>query len=315
MVGDILSFGCSRFQRLVRETYTASCAAIFISFKTSTMLETCGSKISLVFYYLEDFFLQMLSFYHRQLWASAVTGQRILLITFHSTGYNQTPSRNMYESGRGYSHKNHNSMGNFRSDENGESFGGYGQHNNSRRFGPRNNSDPTLYGHHGHQGIYSSHGQQPSYDTVGTASNQSHATDQWGNSTDPSSENSSVDKFQPGIAKQDLGETYGFTGFGAGPQLQGPILEELGQDAPSYGQPGYGLSQMDNNNGYPYQGNDIPPAVPAHDVSKALPREVAPGAPIKLGASSNSNYNNTPPPVSSKHEKRKSWLGRRFSRS
>ena len=206
-------------------------------------------------------------------------------------------------------------MGNFRSDENGDGYGGYGQYNNGRRFGPRNNSDPALYGHNGHQGVYPSHGQQPSYDTVGTASNQSHVTDQWGNSTDPSSENSSVDKFQQGIPKQDLGETYGFNGFGAGPQLQGPILEELGHDAPSYGQPGYGQSQTDNTNGYPYQGNDIPPAVPAHGVPRPPPKEAASRAPIKLGASPNGSYNNAPPSVPSKREKRKSWLGRRFSKS
>lgn len=204
-------------------------------------------------------------------------------------------------------------MGNFRSDENDDNYSSYGQH--GRRFGPRNHSDPTLYGHHGHQGVYPSHGQQPSYDTVGTTSNQSHGTDQWGNSTDPSSENSSVDKFQPGVPKQDPGETYGFNGFGAGPQLQGPILEEMGHDAPSYGQPGYGLSQVATTNGFPYQGNDVPPAVPAHDTSMVPPRNVASGAPIRLGTSSNGGYNSVPPPVPSKQEKRKSWLGRRFSKS
>ena len=244
------------------------------------------------------------------------------------SGYQYAQSRNsIYDSGRGsYYSGNRNSMGHFRSDENGDGYGSYynssnnNNNNNNRRFGPRNNSDPALYGHNGNQGMYPTHGQQPSYDTVGTLSNQSHATDQWGNSTDPSSESSSVDKFQAGQPKQDLGELYGFNGFGAGPQLQGPILEEHGHDAPSYGQPGYGQSnygqsQTINASGYPYQGNDIPPAVPAHGASRLPTEDAVPRAPIKLGASRNDSYDNRPPPVPSKREKRKSWLGKRFSRS
>lgn len=259
--------------------------------------------------------MEILSFWQHQSSRSMTSKWTVWLTTFVSAGYNQTPSRNTYDGSRGYYYGNRNSMGNFQSDESRDGYGGYGQYNAGRRLGPRNHSDPTLYGHNGHQGVYPTHGQQPSYDTVNTASNQSHATDQWGNSTDPSSENSSVDKFQPGPPKQDLGEVYGFNGFGAGPQLQGPILEELGHDAPSYGQPGYGLSQTDNTNGYPYQGNDIPPAVPTHKLSKVSRQEATSGAPIRLGASSNSSYNSGPPPMPDKREKRKSWLGRRFSRS
>ncbi len=220
-------------------------------------------------------------------------------------------SRNMHHSGRGSYYGNRNSMGHFRSDENDD---GYGSYNNGHRFGPRNNSDPALYGHNGNQGLYPSHAQQPSYDTVGTASNQSHATDQWGNSTDPSSENSSIDKVQPVQSKQDLGELYGFNGFGAGPQLQGPILEELGHDAPSYGQPGYGQTQNGPSNGYPYQGNDVPPAVPAHGAPRLPPKDTAFGGPIKPTTSTNGSYTSAPPPVSNKREKRKGWLGQRFSR-
>lgn len=176
---------------------------------------------------------------------------------------------------------------------------------NRRRFGPRNNSDPALYGHNGSQEVYPSHAQQMSYDTVGSASNGSHATDQWGNSTDPSSENSSIDRVQAPtkVVKPDLGETYGFNGFGGGPQFQGPILEEHGQGAPGYGQPGYGQEQAVARNGYSQQGNGAAPPPPPH-------KDDRPRVPIKLGAPPVGSR--PPPPVDT--EKRKSWLKRRFSK-
>ena len=197
---------------------------------------------------------------------------------------------------------------------------------NNRRFGPRNHSDPTLYGNNYsnniHRGAYPSHGHQPSYETVGTASNGSHVTDPWGNSTDPSSENSSIDRAQP-AAKTEPSDNYGFSGFGNGPQFQGPILEEHGLNLPSYGQPGYGQSQMlsSNANGYPYQGNDvhphIPPHVPPHGAPISPPREKAPPrVPIKLGANDPSNRkdNSRGAKLDTEHDKRKSWIKKRFSR-
>ncbi|KAL9130949.1 MAG: hypothetical protein Q9217_000995 [Psora testacea] len=188
----------------------------------------------------------------------------------------------------------------------------------SRRFGPRNNSDPALYGNNVQQAVYPSHGHQQSYDTVGTVSNGSHVTDQWGNSTDPSSENSSIDRVQPAqpAHKPDLGEAYGFNGFGGAPQFQGPILEEHGQGAPGYGQPGYGQSQTSNGIGYPYQGNGLPPNAPPHGTPVAPPKEGAPArAPIKLGVNNlaaSRGSDGPQPPV--KNDKRRSWLGKRFSR-
>ena len=184
---------------------------------------------------------------------------------------------------------------------------------NSRRFGPRNQSDPALYGHTNGQTIYPSHGHQQSYDTVASASNGSHATDQWGNSTDPSSENSSIDRVQP-AAKSDVGDANGFNGFGGAPQIQGPIFEEHGQNAPAYGQPGYGQERVAAGNGYPYQGNEAPiPPVPAST------KNAGPRVPIKLGGSIGSGV---APPVSTRSplpstdvEKRKSWLKRRFSKN
>ena len=180
--------------------------------------------------------------------------------------------------------------------------------NQSRRFGQASRvvSDPALYGQNSH-GVYPSHGYQQSYDTVASASNGSGATDQWGNSTDPSSENSSIDRVQP-APKPELGEQYGFNGFGGAPQFQGPILEEHGTDSPAYGQPGYGQSHAAARSGFPFQGNDLPPPPPPPHVNQ---RQPAPRTPIKLGGSA-PPANGSPPTPSS--EKRKSWLKRRFSK-
>lgn len=187
-----------------------------------------------------------------------------------------------------------------------------GNGNGRQRFGPRNHSDPALFSQANTPGgVYPSHGQQQSYDTVASASNGSHATDQWGNSTDPSSENSSIERVQQ-ATKPDVGEAYGFNGFGAGPQFQGPILEEHGQGAPGYGQPGYGRERVADGNGFPYQGNAAPIPPPHFP-----PKQITPRAPIKLGGSSGPGNS---APVSHKTvapidaEKRKSWLKRRFSK-
>lgn len=185
------------------------------------------------------------------------------------------------------------------------------QYGSSRRFGPRNHSDPALYGHTSTQGVYPSHGHQQSYDTVASASNGSHATDQWGNSTDPSSENSSIDRVQT-APKPDLGEAYGFNGFGGAPQFQGPILEEHGQGAPGYGHPGYGQSQFAAGNGHPYQGNEAP-APPPHAPTK----DAGPRVPIKLGspAVTGSSAGASRQSSTVDTDKRKSWLRRRFSKA
>lgn len=176
----------------------------------------------------------------------------------------------------------------------------------SARLSQRIVSEPGVYGRN-NQAVYPSHGHQQSYDTVTSASGTgSHATDQWGTSTDPSSENSSIDKIQQ-VSKADLGEEYGFNGFGGAPQFRGPILEEHGLDAPAYGQPGYGQAQMSLSNGYPYQGNSGRPPPPSH-------KETAPRVPIKLGNASGPKgeaIHVQPQAV----EKRKSWLKRRFSKS
>lgn len=169
-------------------------------------------------------------------------------------------------------------------------------------------SDPALHGQNS-QSVYPSHGNQQSYDTVASASAYgSGATDPWGNSTDPSSENSSIDRVQP-PPKPDGGEQYGFSGFGGAPQYQGPILEEHGSGSPAYGQPGYGQSHVIPGGGLPFQGNTIAPPPPAHGSGG----QTVPRVPIKLGGSAPAIDSSSPTPSSP--ERRKSWLKRRFSRS
>lgn len=74
------------------------------------------------------------------------------------------------------------------------------------------------------QSGYSQHGYQKSYDnmTAASGSGSGSNTDAYGNSTDPSSVNSSIDQFQQQQQQQQqMAENYGFQGFGAGPNLNG----------------------------------------------------------------------------------------------
>ncbi|KAL9587113.1 MAG: hypothetical protein Q9212_000480 [Teloschistes hypoglaucus] len=179
---------------------------------------------------------------------------------------------------------------------------GYG-----RRINQRVNSDPTLYGSNA-QGVYPAHGYHQSYDTVASGSgNESHNTDPWGNSTDPSSENSSIDRVQH-APKSDLAETYGFNGFGGVAQFPGPILEDHAMDDSSYrNSSGHGPSQK-TMNGFPaHNKTTLPPTPPPH----APPKQDLPRMPIKLGNSPVKDRSS----AHSNGEKRKSWLKRRFSRT
>ena len=187
-----------------------------------------------------------------------------------------------------------------------------------RRFGPRNFSDPALYGRQADQHVYQSHGHQQSYDTVGTASNGSHMTEAGGNSTDPSSENSSIDRFQPPPPppKQDLGEVYGFNGFGGAPQFQGPILEEYGHGTPAYGENGYGRQQQPFTNQPRHQpnANAAPPSVPPHRAPAPPPKPTPAHGITKLSRPSQAQQSARSPPATEKSDKRRSWLKRTFSK-
>lgn len=215
--------------------------------------------------------------------------------------------RQQMENGGYYGHR----MSTARPDSIIDSYGATSnQYPGNRRLSQRVNADSVLPGQNVSHG-YPSYGYQQSLDASASSSaNESHGTDQWGNLTDPSSENSSIDKVQQ-PQKPDLGEIYGFSGFGGAPQFQGPILEEHSQGAATYGQPGYGNSQGAVGGSFPYQGKgtarDTPPAPPPH---ASFPNNV-PRAPIKLGSSPiSANASSTV-----NGDKRKSWLKRTFTRT
>jgi len=95
------------------------------------------------------------------------------------------------------------------------------------RYSQRLQSEPMLNRHGNGHGVYPTHGYQQSRDTVNTGGSNGSQSEPWTNSTDPSSENSSIERSTP-VTKPEIGEQYGFTGFGGAPQFQGPILEEYG---------------------------------------------------------------------------------------
>lgn len=147
-------------------------------------------------------------------------------------------------------------------------------------------------------GMYPQHSYNDSYDAGMT--NGSDSTGPWTNSTDPSSENSSIDRANNGGKSSD---PYGHDIYN-GP----PIMEEYASDSDG----GYGMSWGNNKNGYP--GGS--PAVPAH--SQAPPVR----APIKLSGSQGatnftSQGGSLPPttrPAPVKEEKKKGFFKKRFSK-
>lgn len=146
-------------------------------------------------------------------------------------------------------------------------------------------------------GTYPQHSYNDSYDAGVTSG--SDGTGPWANSTDPSSENSSIDRVNGAPKPAD---PYGYDIYN-GP----PIMEEYASDSDG----GYGMSWGNNRNGYP-GGN---PAVPAQ--SQAQPVR----APIKLGGEGNSNFasqgGSLPPttrPPPAKEEKKKGFFKKRFSK-
>ncbi|KAI4141509.1 MAG: hypothetical protein LQ340_007623 [Diploschistes diacapsis] len=181
-----------------------------------------------------------------------------------------------------------------------------------RTFGPRNSSDPIMYGHNGNGMMYSSQRRnhhQPAYDTAtqGSSSGGSHGVEPWSNSTDPSSEASSVERFQqqpPPPPKPDLGEQYGFSGFGGAPNGF-----ENGPDHVAYGPGPNGFDRRPQ----PPRHQEMPPPPPPHfsdGGAKVNTLQRRPTVPLQ---------EIQPPQAAAPHpgtgEKRKSWLMRRFSKN
>ncbi|CZT47394.1 uncharacterized protein RSE6_07948 [Rhynchosporium secalis] len=164
-----------------------------------------------------------------------------------------------------------------------------GYHPNRARY-PRTASEPHFnYG----QGVYPMPGNQSSYETVATASGS--GSDPAGYQT-PLSENSSIDRAAPLPLVREPGESYGFNGFGANPQ---------------YAPPGSGLQNQQNGfGGQPRQANGYP--TPAPQVPR---KESSPRVPIKLGKSNGYTGQQSDSQLPAAADKRKSWFGKKFSKS
>jgi hypothetical protein len=190
--------------------------------------------------------------------------------------------------------------------EHGDSMGGpVGGPPQRMRYGNRMQSDPgwnnRQSSHMGHN-VYPINGLQQSRDTVNTnGSNGSHSDGPYSN--DPSSDNSSFERAVPvqrpqPPPQQDLGQQYGFNGFG-----QGHHMDTYGQ-GPSNGNAYLPPLQNGMQNGPP------PP-----------PKHVTQPVPIKLNSSGAS-----PPADAGRgnvltkngggggEDKRRSWFKRRFSK-
>lgn len=162
-----------------------------------------------------------------------------------------------------------------------------GYHPNRARY-PRTASEPQFNSGQ----VYPGPGNQQSYETVTTASGSGSSADPAGYSTDPSSENSSMDRVAP-LPVKDM-ETYGFNGFGNNPQYAPPGSGLIEQPGPT------GAARQ--GNGYQHQG---PPPPPSKD-------NVGPRGPIRLGETSG----NAAPQAAQRpaNEKRRSWFGRKFGK-
>lgn len=182
-------------------------------------------------------------------------------------GYDAGPNQNRYANGNG---------GGYYGGQRAESMvggGGPRRHPNARM-----GSESMMYG----QRQYPQHAHQQSQDTG------SDSTGPWANSTDPSSENSSIDRIAP--PAKPYGENgypnnaYGQNGFGPGQHgFQGAIPEEGGS--------------------YPMRGGAPPVQAPER---RPIPLGNSGDAPMPGGS--------LPSTKRPEAEKRKSWLSRRFSK-
>ncbi|KAK4550383.1 hypothetical protein LTR36_003350 [Oleoguttula mirabilis] len=151
------------------------------------------------------------------------------------------------------------------------------------RYGNRVQSDGAM---NGYGRPYPPNGPHQSQDTMHTGvSNGSDSTGPWASNTEPSSENSSIDK---NLANGKQPESYGQNGYGPN-SYGGPVIMEE-QGAPAYGSNGYG------QNGGPVQ-------------SPSAPRK-----PIALGNSGSAPGGSLPTNTRPEPEKKKGWLTRRFSK-
>ncbi|KAJ9315252.1 hypothetical protein DTO271D3_4419 [Paecilomyces variotii] len=164
---------------------------------------------------------------------------------------------------------------------------------------PRQRYSERMYSDYGSgaPNVYAQQGYQRSYDNVTAGSGSNSASDQWGNSTDPSSVNSSMDRLQQAQQTKPAPDNYGLNGSGPGPQnfrmslkenQSGPVPPPHGVSSGSGDQKAAtGAVSTDPNNGGPVGGTPVNRAA-----SKLLRK--------------NTDASDT---------KRKSWFKKRFSKS
>jgi hypothetical protein len=208
---------------------------------------------------------------------------------YNGRGPNSRPESYVdYGGSNGYN----NGHGGYNNGQNGHyPYNQHGQRSGRPRYNQHVNPD------HANGTFYPNSTYQRSNDNV-TAGSGSANTDQWGNSTDPSSVNSSFDRLQQQQAhhKQEFqrpGETYGFNGFGAGPQIESSAQSNQAPPPP--------VHRQSNMNGYSNQG--LPPAPPSKDVNASAKRPSL-RKPV-----------NSASPAAASSSKRTSWFKRRFSKN
>lgn len=247
------------------------------------------------------------------------------LSAYHSPG-NETPyNRHSTPSGpnngsRGYYPRN--------SEHNQARSNSYRTHNAT--MGPPPVSEYDEYAAHSYRDPYREPYRE-SHDTTFTRdSNGYSSSEPWGNSTDPSSENSSVDRIHA-ITKPDHGDAYGYSQHT--PERVSPRHDAIQEE---YGHDGTGYTQGDYNPAYTQQhmpaqyGSSGRSTGPAQD-GRAMPPPAAPAHQQQPQRNVNpSGASDRPPPPPPKHNKlqaqtplqrqtsaegkRKSWLSRRFSK-
>lgn len=218
---------------------------------------------------------------------------------------------------------NGNGNGNINGNGNGRSQYGGGYYQNGRGYGQRpdsmaedyegrdprysypprvmrKGSSPMLSGPNA-ENVYPSHGHQPSYDTI-TSGGVSYGTDTRGNSTDPSSQNSSVDRFPMRPDEQHSGGNNQGIGYSNGPYS--PVSPFYTSEQSFWkganGRPQAPYGRTEYSNGGVTDNKIQSPSVPQ--------KENLPPAPIKLDTGIDVETRPTPP------AKRQSWLKRRFSK-
>lgn len=164
-------------------------------------------------------------------------------------------------------------------------------------------------------GIYPIPTYRESHETVTTGESYgSSGTEPWGNSTDPSSENSSVDRINAANLKVETPDAYGSYNYNQGGQNGRTASYGSGQPLPiqqppsPYRSPQYRPDQ---------------PAVPEYQVPRKVIKlggDAPPQPPHHTSAAWAQQASATPPArrpaaLEKEPEKRKSWLKRRFSKA